>query len=165
MAVEKGLEHFLDLDLAGTRVVVGDGPARAELAARFPATVWRGWRHGEDLASHFASADVFVFPSRTESFGNVLLEAMASGLPVASVPAPGPVDLIEEGLTGALGDDLAEACARAVRCSGEAARQAALGYSWPVSHEIFRRHLVPLIPGASLPEPVAPAVQFRPVHA
>ena len=94
VAVEKSLEDFLSLPLPGTKVVVGDGPSREDLQRRFPDVVWRGYRFGDDLAAHFASADCFVFPSRTETFGNVLLEAMASGLPVASVPAPGPVDLI-----------------------------------------------------------------------
>jgi glycosyltransferase involved in cell wall biosynthesis len=144
VAVEKSLESFLGLDLPGTKVVVGDGPAREGLERRFPATVWRGWRRGEDLASHFASADCFVFPSRTETFGNVILEALASGLPVASVPAPGPVDLIWDGRNGALDDDLYSACVRALQCSKWAARKTALRYTWRASHEVFRSHLVPV---------------------
>jgi glycosyltransferase involved in cell wall biosynthesis len=167
VAVEKSLEAFLRLDLGGTKVVVGDGPARPDLEARFPGVVWRGWRHGEDLAAHFASADVFVFPSRSESFGNVLLEALASGLPVAAVPAPGPIDLIEEGATGALDERLGDACVRALRCAREAARRAALAYSWPASHEVFRRHLVPVVPvvpTARQPTPAAGATS-RPAHA
>ena len=99
VAVEKSLEDFLRLPLPGTKVMVGDGPSREELQRRFPDAVWRGYRFGDDLAAHFASADCFVFPSRTETFGNVLLEAMASGLPVASVPAPGPVDIIRKAST------------------------------------------------------------------
>src|SRR3954453_5426270 len=106
VAVEKSLEDFLGLPLPGSKVVVGDGPAREGLQRRYPDVVWRGYRYGDDLAAHFASADCFVFPSRTETFGNVLLEAMASGVPVASVPAPGPVDLVNEGVNGAIGDDL-----------------------------------------------------------
>jgi glycosyltransferase involved in cell wall biosynthesis len=144
VAVEKSLEDFLSLDLAGTKVIVGDGPARPVLQRQFPSAVWRGWRHGEDLATHFASADCFVFPSRTETFGNVILEAMASGLPVASVPAPGPLDLIEDGWNGALDDRLDEACRRAIACPRGAARAAALRYSWRASHEVFRSHLVPV---------------------
>src|SRR5204862_533922 len=102
IAVEKSLEDFLALPLPGSKVVVGDGPSRAGLQRRFQDVVWRGYRYGDDLSAHFASADCFVFPSRTETFGNVLLEAMASGLPVASVPAPGPVDLVQEGVNGAI---------------------------------------------------------------
>ncbi len=126
VAVEKTLEDFLRLDLPGTKVVVGDGPARAALQQRFSDVIWCGWRYGEDLATHFASADCFVFPSRTETFGNVVLEAMASGLPVASVPAPGPLDLVEEGRNGALGDPLREACHRALLCSRDTTRESAL---------------------------------------
>jgi len=147
VAVEKTLDDFLRLALPGTKVVVGDGPSRAELQRRFPEAVWRGWRFGDELAAHFASADCFVFPSRTETFGNVLLEALASGLPVAAVPSPGPSDLIADGVNGAVSDDLEAACGRALHCSREAARAAALGYSWETSHELFRAHLVPLRPG------------------
>ena len=93
--------------LPGTKVVVGDGPSREELQRKYPEVVWRGYQFGAALSAHFASADCFVFPSRTETFGNVILEAFASGLPVASVPAPGPVDLITEGVNGAIDDDLA----------------------------------------------------------
>jgi glycosyltransferase involved in cell wall biosynthesis len=142
VAVEKSLEDFLTLDLPGTKVVVGDGPAREQLQRQFPNAVWRGWRFGEDLAAHFASADCFVFPSRTETFGNVILEALASGLPVAAVPAPGPIDLIADGVNGALGESLRDSCMRAVGCSMDAARATALEYSWRASHEIFRSHLV-----------------------
>ena len=144
VAVEKSLEDFLGLDLPGTKVVVGDGPARAALQLRFPHVVWRGWRYGEELAAHFASADCFVFPSRTETFGNVILEAMASGLPVASVPAPGPLDLIQDGVNGALGENLHAACWRALRCPRDRTRETALGYTWSVSHERFRSFVVPL---------------------
>src|SRR5262249_31066525 len=132
-----------------TKVVVGDGPARAELRAAYPETVWRGWRFGEELAAHFASADCFVFPSRTETFGNVILEALASGVPVASVPAPRPADLIEDGVGGARGETLFEACLRARQCARGDARAVALRYTWGASHARFRAHLVPLVPPSS----------------
>jgi glycosyltransferase involved in cell wall biosynthesis len=144
VAVEKSLEDFLALPLPGTKVVVGDGPSRAALQAQFPDAVWRGYRFGEDLAAHFASADCFVFPSRTETFGNVILEALASGLPVASVPAPGPADLIEEGVNGAIDDQLGDACHRALRCSRELARASILHRTLQAGHEVFRANLVPI---------------------
>jgi glycosyltransferase involved in cell wall biosynthesis len=144
VAVEKSLEDFLSLPLPGTKVIVGDGPDRSKLQRRFPDTIWRGWRQGVELAAHYASADCFVFPSRTETFGNVLLEAMASGLPVAAVPSPGPIDLIRDGWNGALEDSLLPASLRAVHCSRESARAAAMRYSWQASHETFARYLVPL---------------------
>ncbi len=146
VAIEKSLEDFLKLPLTGTKVVVGDGPARADLERRFPDVVWRGYRFGEDLAAHFASADCFVFPSRTETFGNVILEALASGLPVASVPAPGPIDLIQEGVNGAIDDNLLDACQRAVQVSGERARASIVRRTLRAGHEVFRAHLVPLQP-------------------
>lgn len=146
VAIEKTLEDFLALPLPGTKVVVGDGPAREELQRRFPGVVWRGYRFGEDLAAHFASADCFVFPSRTETFGNVILEALASGLPVASVPAPGPIDLIEEGVNGAIDDDLFEACQRALPVCRERARASIVRRTLRAGHDVFRAHLVPLRP-------------------
>ena len=144
VAVEKSLEAFLGLPLPGTKVIVGDGPDRAKLERRFPDAIWRGWQHGDDLSAHYASADCFVFPSKTETFGNVLLEAMASGLPVAAVPSPGPIDLVQDGWNGAIDDSLLSASLRAQHCSRVAARTAAAKYSWPASHETFRRYLVPL---------------------
>lgn len=145
VAPEKSLDDFLSLSLPGTKVVVGDGPARESLQRRYPAAVFRGWRFGDDLADHFASADCFVFPSRSETFGNVILEALASGVPVASVPAPGPIDLIQDGVNGAVGDDLHAACLRALQCSGETARKSTESYTYGACRDIFRAHLVPLI--------------------
>lgn len=151
VAVEKSLADFLALPLPGSKVVVGDGPSRADLQRRFPEAVWRGFRFGDELAAHYAAADCFVFPSRTETFGNVVLEALASGLPVAAVPSPGPLDLIVEGRNGALDRDLGAACRRALRCSRGEARGSALRYEWRACHERFRAQLVPLRPHA-LPE-------------
>jgi glycosyltransferase involved in cell wall biosynthesis len=144
LAAEKRIDDFLDLTLPGTKVVVGDGPARRELETRFPEAVFRGYRYGDELAEHFASADCFVFPSPNETFGNVILEALASGVPVASVPAPGPIDLIEDGVNGAIGEDLHEACLRALRCRRQDARASTRPYTYRACHDIFRAHLVPL---------------------
>jgi glycosyltransferase involved in cell wall biosynthesis len=164
IAIEKSLEDFLALPLPGTKVVVGDGPSREGLERRFPDVVWRGYRYGDDLSAHFASADCFVFPSRTETFGNVLLEAMASGLPVASVPAPGPVDIVQEGINGAIGDDLLDACRRAVRCSRETARASIEKRTLQAGHEVFRAHLVPVQPPAPfLIPPGTGAIARRPI--
>jgi glycosyltransferase involved in cell wall biosynthesis len=143
IAYEKSLEDFLSLPLTGTKVVVGDGPSRPSLQARFPDAQWRGFRFGRELSEHYASADCFVFPSRSETFGNVLLEALASGLPVASVPAPGPIDLIDEGDNGAIDDDLFAACQRAIRCAPERARLSSLAYTVRASHQMFVSNLVP----------------------
>ena len=161
VAVEKSLDDFLGLPLPGTKVVVGDGPSRADLERRYPEVVWRGYRFGSELAAHFASADCFVFPSRTETFGNVVLEAFASGLPVASVPAPGPIDLIKEGVNGAIDDNLHGACLRAIRCSGEKARASILGRTLRAGHELFRSHLVPMDSTVLLPSAPGPSLGLR----
>jgi glycosyltransferase involved in cell wall biosynthesis len=116
--------------LPGTKVIVGDGPARADLEARYPQAVFTGARHGIDLARHYASADVFVFPSRTDTFGNVLLEALACGVPVAAYPVTGPLDIIGGTGAGALDHDLRAACLRALDVPREAALAVARRYTW-----------------------------------
>lgn len=131
VALEKNLPAFLDLDLPGSKVVVGDGPARAELEERYPDVHFTGIKLGEDLAKAYAQADVFVFPSLTDTFGNTILEALASGVPVAAYPVTGPLDIIgEESLVGALNDDLQAACLAALSASREKARELAMQYSW-----------------------------------
>jgi glycosyltransferase involved in cell wall biosynthesis len=137
VAVEKNLEAFLELDLPGTKVVVGDGPARAGLEKQYPKAVFLGARHGEALAEAYAAADVFVFPSRTDTFGLVLLEALASGVPVAAFPVTGPRDVIGTAPVGALDDDLRLACLAAATASREACRDFALKQSWDVSARAF----------------------------
>ena len=141
VAVEKNIEAFLALDLPGTKVVVGDGPARAALARRFPDAVFLGARHGEALAEAYAAADVFVFPSLTDTFGLVLLEALASGVPIAAYPADAPRDVIGVAPVGVLDADLKRACLGALGCSREAARAFALTMTWTDSARLFLQHV------------------------
>jgi glycosyltransferase involved in cell wall biosynthesis len=141
LAVEKNVEAFLALDLPGSKVVVGDGPARADLEAAYPDAHFRGRRSGDDLARHFADADVLVFPSRTDTFGLVILEAMASGTPVAGFDAPGPRDLIPGSGAGAVDDDLRAACLAALDCSREDTRRYAEHFSWRACAETFYAQL------------------------
>jgi glycosyltransferase involved in cell wall biosynthesis len=141
VSVEKGIDDFLQLDLPGTRLVVGDGPALAELRQRYPAVVFAGFRYGEDLASHIAAADVFVFPSRTDTFGLVLLEAMACGVPVAAYPVTGPVDVVVDGVTGVLGEDLRAAALAALELDPRACREHALRYTWEAATQQFVGHV------------------------
>ena len=143
VAVEKNIEAFLRLDLEGSKVVVGDGPQREQLQAKYPSVLFAGAKHGEDLARHFAAADVFVFPSLTDTFGLVLLEAMASGLPVAAFPVAGPVDVVTDPKAGALDADLAAAARRALALSGADARSHAMRYSWENCADMFVRNLQP----------------------
>ena len=137
VAVEKNLEAFLSLDLPGSKVVVGDGPARKRLQAAFPDVAFLGARTGEALAAVYASADVFVFPSRTDTFGIVLLEALASGLPVAAFPVAGPSDVIGDSDVGILDEDLGAACRRALAIPRERTRAFALRHSWAESARQF----------------------------
>ncbi|MGC3981182.1 MAG: glycosyltransferase family 1 protein [Steroidobacteraceae bacterium] len=130
VSVEKNIEDFLKLDLPGTQVVVGDGPAREELQQRYPHAVFVGFKYGEELAAHVAAADVFVFPSRTDTFGLVLLEAMASGVPVAAYPVTGPIDVVKTNVTGVLSEDLRDATLRALQLNRQDCREHALQYTW-----------------------------------
>lgn len=138
VALEKNLPAFLDLDLPGSKVVVGDGPARAELEKRYPDVLFTGLKFGEELANAYAQADVFVFPSQTDTFGNTILEALACGVPVAAYPVTGPLDIIgEESEVGALDTDLRTACLAALSASREKARELALQYSWEAATTQF----------------------------
>lgn len=137
IAVEKNIKAFLDLDLPGRKVVVGSGPQEAELKRCYPEVVFTGHREGEALAEAYASADVFVFPSLTDTFGLVMLEALASGVPVAAYPVSGPKDVLTDPHSGVLSQDLREAALRALELDRDAARQHALTYSWENSARQF----------------------------
>jgi glycosyltransferase involved in cell wall biosynthesis len=141
IAPEKNLEAFLALDLPGTKVVIGHGPQEADLRARFPAVKFLGALRGEKLAAHIAAADVFVFPSRTDTFGIVQLEALASGVPVAAYPVTGPKDVIADAPVGVLADDLKCACLDALNLSRQACRRHALRFSWQASATQFLLHM------------------------
>lgn len=149
VSVEKSLPDFLDLSLPGTKVVVGDGPALQGLRARYPSTVFLGAKQGAELATHFSSADVFVFPSRTDTFGLVMLEAMASGVPVAAFPVPGPRDVVLQGRTGILATDLAKAALAALHLPRDPCRAAVLSRSWEVCTDRFLEILFEAEPGVS----------------
>ncbi|GAB4356975.1 MAG: glycosyltransferase family 1 protein [Immundisolibacter sp.] len=144
VAVEKNLDAFLALDLPGCKYVVGDGPALAALRARYPTVRFTGFKLGEELARHVAAADVFVFPSRTDTFGLVLLEAMASGVPVAAYPVTGPRDVVVPGVTGVLHEDLGRAARQALQLDPAACVAYARGFSWRNATLDFLRNLAPL---------------------
>lgn len=137
VAVEKNIETFLDLELPGSKVVVGDGPQLESLKKAHPDVLFTGAKTGEDLARHYASADVFVFPSLTDTFGNVLLEALACGVPVAAYPVMGPLDIIADTGAGVLSEDLAEAAVAALNIPRSRCREVALGYTWNASARQF----------------------------
>jgi glycosyltransferase involved in cell wall biosynthesis len=137
LAVEKNLAALLALDLPGSTVIVGGGPARAALQRAYPNAHFLGPRSGEALAEIYASADVFVFPSRTDTFGIVLIEALASGLPVAAFPVAGPLDVIGASGAGALSEDLRAACLAALEIPRERARAHSLQFTWAESARQF----------------------------
>ena len=137
IAIEKNIKAFLDLDLPGRKVLIGVGPQLPELQRLYPDALFAGHREGEALAEAYASADVFVFPSLTDTFGLVLLEALASGVPVAAFPVSGPKDVITDPRAGVLGEDLREAALAALKLDRAAARAHALTYSWENSARQF----------------------------
>jgi glycosyltransferase involved in cell wall biosynthesis len=146
VAVEKNIEAFLALDVPGSKVVVGGGPALERMKANYPGVLFLGAKHGTELASCYTGADVFVFPSRTDTFGLVNIEALACGVPVAAYPVAGPIDILgpdDKGINGssrpigALDEDLGKAVAKALRASRKAAAKEALHYSWEACTERF----------------------------
>ena len=143
VAVEKNIEAFLSLDLPGSQVVIGDGPQLEQLKRKFPKAYFLGKKVGEDLARHYAAADVFVFPSLTDTFGLVILEALASGLPVAAFPVPGPRDILQGTDAGALDADLGAAVKKALVVPAARCRARAEQFSWKAATEQFLGNLAP----------------------
>ena len=141
IAVEKNLPAFLSLDLPGSKVVVGCGPQVEELRQRFPEAHFLGLKEGTELAGLVAAADVFVFPSKTDTFGIVQLEALACGAPIAAYPVTGPLDVIGDHPVGVLSNDLRVACMGALESSRQACRTFALGHSWETSARQFIGHI------------------------
>lgn len=145
VAVEKNLDAFLGLDLPGTKLVVGDGPALSGLQKKYPDAVFAGAKYGDDLSAHYAMSDAFVFPSKTDTFGLVVIEALASGLPVAAYPVPGPLDILGDAPdAGVLDDDLGKAAREVVHLAKEDARSHAKKFSWAACCDMFLGNLAPL---------------------
>ncbi len=155
VAVEKNIEAFLNLDLPGQKVVVGGGPDLDMLKQKYPQARFTGYKTGEELAKHVAAADVFVFPSRTDTFGLVLIEALGCGVPVAAFPVQGPVDVIESGATGYLSEDLREAAVAALKLDPDRCRAEATRYTWESCTRQFLSHLNAANP-APVPAPSLP---------
>ncbi|WP_139559059.1 glycosyltransferase family 4 protein [Methylotetracoccus oryzae] len=149
IAVEKAVEDFLRLDLPGSKVVIGDGPQRPELETRYPEARFLGYRRDQDLARCLAAADVLVFPSRTDTFGLAMLEALACGVPVAAYPVQGPRDIIRDARVGRLHTDLRRAALDALNLDPEECRRYALDWSWEASARRFVDRLALLQPTRS----------------
>lgn len=148
VAVEKNIDSFLRLKLPGTKLVIGNGPARAELAERHPDALFVGFRFGDELAAMVSAADVFVFPSLTDTFGLAMIEALACGVPVAAFPVPGPIDVIEPGVTGVLNEDLAAAIQGALLLDRHVCAERAKAFTWEAATEQFLEGLEPIPAGA-----------------
>jgi glycosyltransferase involved in cell wall biosynthesis len=153
VAVEKNVEAFLRMRWDGSKLVIGDGPERARLQALYPGTTFAGYRYAEELAAHLAAADVMVFPSLTDTFGLVNLEAMACGVPVAAFPVNGPIDVIQDGVTGALDHDLEKAARRALTLDPKICRENAVRCGWDASAREFEGNLVACHSNQSHPQP------------
>lgn len=143
LAVEKNVQAFLDVKLDGTKVVIGDGPMRTKMEKAHPDVIFTGYKFGEDLVRHLAGGDVFVFPSRTDTFGLVMIEAMACGLPVAAYPVTGPIDVVDDGVSGSLNEDLSQAIKRALTLPREQALQHAAKFTWGRAADMLLKALVP----------------------
>lgn len=143
VSIEKNLDAFLSLNLPGTKMVVGDGPDMTRLKSVYKEVVFKGYQYGEELANTIAASDVFVFPSRTDTFGLVMLEAMACGVPVAAYPVTGPIDVVINGKTGVLNKELDKAALAALDLDRNQPRQYALQHSWVQSTEHFFSYLAP----------------------
>ncbi|MBA3581621.1 MAG: glycosyltransferase family 1 protein [Gammaproteobacteria bacterium] len=142
VAVEKSIDDFLKLDIPGHKIIVGDGPSRVGFQKRFPNAEFVGFKYGAELRDYFQKADVFVFPSRTDTFGLVMLEAMACGAPVAAYPVPGPLDVVQQGITGVLNENLALAIEGALKLDRQACRDFALQQSWQACANRLRDQFV-----------------------
>lgn len=144
VAVEKNIENFLRLTLPGTKYVIGDGPQRAELQRKYPRVRFPGYQTGQNLARYVSAADVSVFPSRTDTFGLVILEALAAGVPVAAFPVTGPKDILTDPRVGILDHDLQQAALKALTLNPADCRRFAEQFSWEQSARQFAGHLEPL---------------------
>ncbi|MEM9020012.1 MAG: glycosyltransferase family 1 protein [Planctomycetota bacterium] len=156
IAIEKNIEAFLELDLPGKKVVIGDGPPRRALEKKYPDAIFVGYKFGEELAAHYAAGDVFVFPSVTDTFGVVMLEANACGLPIAAYPVTGPIDVVQQGQTGYVYKDLREAALEALDLPKEPCVAFAQRNSWArcaqtvIDHLAMRREVAKPTPGVGV---------------
>ncbi|OQS02633.1 GDP-mannose-dependent alpha-mannosyltransferase [Thraustotheca clavata] len=139
---EKGLDDFCQLDYPGTKIVVGDGAYRNELQQKYPNVVFTGFQRGKALAEYYANADCLVFPSRTDTFGVVIIEALAVGTPVAAYHVTGPKDILEQNVTGVMGEDLKLNVDACLKLDRNAVELASACWSWENCWNIFRRHLI-----------------------
>lgn len=161
-AREKNIEAFLSAQLPGSKLVVGGGPELDGLRKRYPDAHFVGYKYGEELARHYAASDVFVFPSRTDTFGVVMLEAMATGVPVAAYPVTGPIDVVEQGVSGILDDDITIAATKALELDRERVREYARGFTWRRCAEVFLDTLSPITrPSKTTAQPVSAKLNDR----
>ena len=144
VAIEKNIEAFLSLELPGTKVVIGDGPAMEKLKYKYATVKFEGYKFGLELARYISAGDVFVFPSLTDTFGVVMLEAMACGLPVAAFPVTGPRDVVRDGQTGCLNTDLRTAALDALDLNSANCIQQAREYTWEQATQQFVNNLTPI---------------------
>jgi glycosyltransferase involved in cell wall biosynthesis len=144
---EKNLEKFFELDYPGyLKIMVGDGPMLETYKKQYPDVYFTGFKTGKDLAKYYANAEVFVFPSQWETFGIVMIEAMACGTPVAAYPVQGPMDVVEQGITGFMDENLATAVYRCIGLNRKTVHEGSQSWSWEAAWKIFKDNLVELKP-------------------
>lgn len=140
-SLEKNIDDFCQLQTPGTKIFVGDGPYLAALKEKYPDVIFTGYKHGRELAEIYANADLFVFPSRTDTFGVVMIEALATGTPVAAYPVTGPIDIVENNINGYLDNNLDFAVSQALQCDRKIVEQSSLNYDWTRCTETFLNNL------------------------
>ena len=143
---EKNLDAFCALETAGTKILVGDGPYLEELKKRYPNVIYTGYKSGANLAHYYANADVFVFPSRSDTFGVVMLESIACGTPVAAYPVTGPVDVITPGVNGFLDEDLNTAIEKCLELDRAIVQQSSKTFTWSACTDVFEKNLIRISP-------------------
>ena len=142
LSKEKGLDDLIQFQEDYDLIIVGDGPYRAELERKLPKAKFLGYLHGQDLVNQYALADVFVFPSVTDTFGVVIIEALAQGCPVAAYPVAGPIDIIKNGVTGYLDNNLAQSVRNCLALNNDRIKQASQKWTWAECWHIFKKNLV-----------------------
>ena len=139
---EKGLDDFCSIKTSGTKILVGDGPYLETLKSKYPDVIFAGYKKGSSLAHYYANADVFVFPSRSDTFGLVMLESMACGTPVAAYPVTGPIDIITPGVDGCMDDDLSKAIHACLGLDRKMVEESSRRFTWKACTDVFEKNLV-----------------------
>ena len=142
ISYEKGLDDFCSIKIDGTKILVGDGPYLSDLKKKYPDVIFTGYKHGIELAKYYANSDVFVFPSKSDTFGVVMLEAIACGTPIAAYPVTGPIDVIVSGINGAMDNDLNQAIVKCLTINRDVVAKSSDHFTWQACTDVFEKNLI-----------------------